>query len=341
MQSLDTSARFRANDAEETNQPVRIRARGARPRVRWAVLLVAALLLNATSASAWCWWNCNSAKTQYPIVLAHGMAGFDELFGIYEYWFGIPDALEDKGATVFVTSVSQFNTSQERGEQLIDQIETITAITGKPKVNLIGHSHGGLDVRYVAAVRPDLVASATSVGSPHKGADLADFLRDNVEGGSFSEDVLSFFADSLGVVLGLISGSVDPQDSVAALDQLTTVGAADFAAAYPQGVPTTACGEGASVVNGIRYYSWSGTGVLTNALDISDAAMGLTSLFYSGANDGLVGRCSSHLGDVIRDDYFQNHLDEVNQTLGLVSIFTSNPKTLFKNHANRLKNAGL
>jgi len=311
-------------------------------RIRWIGIAIAAtIVLHATTASAWCWWNCNTAKTKYPIVLAHGMAGFDELFGVYEYWFGIPGALEDKGATVFVTSVSQFNTSQERGEQLIDQIETITAITGKPKVNLIGHSHGGLDVRYVAAVRPDLVASVTSVGSPHKGADLADFLADNVEGGSFGEAVLSAFAESLGTVLGLLSGSVQPQDAIAALDQLTTAGAASFAAAYPQGVPATGCGEGASVVNGIRYYSWSGTGVLTNALDVSDVALGLTSLFYSGSNDGLVGRCSSHLGDVIRDDYYQNHLDEVNQVLGLVSIFTSNPKTLFKNHANRLKNLGL
>jgi triacylglycerol lipase len=309
---------------------------------RWIGALVAALVLtSAGSASAWCWWNCNTAKTYYPIVLAHGMAGFDELFGVYEYWYGIPDALEDKGATVFVTSVSQFNTSQARGEQLIAQIETITAITGRSKVNLIGHSHGGLDVRYVAAVRPDLVASVTSVGSPHKGADLADFLAANIEGGSFGQAVLSAFAESLGVVLGLISGSVQPQDAIAALDQLTTAGAATFAASYPQGVPATACGEGAAVVNGIRYYSWSGTGVLTNALDISDVGLGLTSLFYSEWNDGLVGRCSSHLGDVIRDDYFQNHLDEVNQVFGLVSIFTSNPKTLFKNHANRLKNLGL
>jgi triacylglycerol lipase len=36
-----------------------------------------------------------------------------------------------------------------------------------------------------------------------------------------------------------------------------------------------------------------------------------------------------------------NHLDEVNQILGLVSIFESNPKTVFRAHANRLKNAGL
>ena len=106
-------------------------------------------------------------------------------------------------------------------------------------------------------------------------------------------------------------------------------------------MPATACGEGAAVVNGIRYYSWSGTGILTNALDVSDAALALTSLFYAEANDGLVGRCSSHLGTVIRDNYFQNHLDEVNQVLGLVSIFESNPTTLFRSHANRLKNAGL
>jgi len=28
-------------------------------------------------------------------VLAHGLGGFDELFGVYEYWFGIPGALAD------------------------------------------------------------------------------------------------------------------------------------------------------------------------------------------------------------------------------------------------------
>jgi len=302
---------------------------------------VVALVALAHPAGAFCWWNCNTAKTQYPIVLAHGMAGFDELFGVYEYWYGIPGALKDKGATVFVTSVSQFNSTEARGEQLIDQVETITAITGKPKVNLIGHSHGGLDVRYVGAVRPDLVASVTSVGSPHKGADLADYLSANVEGGSFTESVLSYFANSLGTVLGLLSGSSNPQDAIAALGSLSSSGAAAFNASHPQGVPTSACGEGAPVVNGIRYYSWSGTGVLTNVFDVSDVALGLTSLFYGEWNDGLVGRCSSHLGDVIRDNYFQNHLDEVNQVLGLVSIFESNPKTLFKNHANRLKNQGL
>jgi len=304
-----------------------------------AVLVLAGM--TPRPAAAFCIFNCDYTKTKYPVVLAHGLGGFDELFGVYEYWFGIPGALRDGGAKVFVTEVSQANSTAVRGEQLIDQIETIVAITGKPKVNLIGHSHGGLDVRYVAAVRPDLVASVTSVGSPHKGAELADFLRANVQGGSFSESVLAFFANSLGTVLGLLSGHTNPQDAIAALDSLTAAGLAQFNAHYPQGVPTTACGSGAASVNGIRYYSWGGTGVLTNALDISDPALGLSWLVYHEANDGLVGRCSSHLGTVIRDNYFHNHLDEVNQVLGLVSIFESNPTEVFRTHANRLKNAGL
>jgi len=303
--------------------------------------LTLALVLVAGQANAFCFFTCNAAKTRYPIVLAHGLAGFDELFGVFEYFFGIPDALRDRGATVFVTQVSAFNSTAARGEQLLDQVETIVAITGKPKVNLIGHSHGGLDVRYVASVRPDLVASATSVASPHKGADLADVLRANVQNGSFTEGILSFFAESLGTVLGLLSGSTNPQDAVLALDALTTSGAAAFNAQHPQGVPTTSCGQGASSVNGVRYYSWSGTGILTNVFDLSDPALALTALFYDLPNDGLVDRCSAHLGSVIRDNYLQNHLDEVNQILGLVSIFESSPKTLFRNHANRLKNAGL
>lgn len=305
------------------------------------VLLLGMLMLPARPADAFCLFNCTYTKTKYPIVLEHGLAGFDELFGVYEYWFGIPDALRDGGAAVFVTQVSQLNSTEARGEQLIDQIEQIVAITGKPKVNLIGHSHGGLDVRYVAAVRPDLVASVTSVGSPHKGADLANFLRANVQSGSFSEGVIAYFANALGTVLGLLTGNTNPSNAIAALDSLTSSGMAAFNASYPQGVPTTACGNGAASVNGIRYFSWSGTGLLTNALDVSDGAMALTSLFYSEANDGLVGRCSSHLGSVIRDNYFHNHLDEVNQILGLVSIFESHPTAVFRTHANRLKNAGL
>ena len=305
-----------------------------KPLHRRFALLVAACLFTALPAAG------DYTKTKNPIVLAHGMAGFDSLFGVVDYFNGIVYALRSGGAEVYVTQVSAFGSTEARGEQLLAQVEDIVAVTGRP-VNLIGHSHGGLDIRYVASLRPDLAASVTSVGSPHKGAELATMLRNGLNEGGFTEGVLSFFADSLGVLLGLLSGSTNPQDSIAALESLSAQGSAAYNALYPEGLPTSSCGEGPFVVNGVRYYSWSGTRALTNLLDVSDPALGVSSLIYSEDNDGLVGRCSSHLGDVIRDNYRMNHLDEVNQLFGLVYWFESNPKSVFRAHANRLKNAGL
>ncbi len=309
--------------------------------------LVGAMALTAmlgVSSQAQAFWFSSSdyTKTQYPIVLTHGMLGFDSILGV-DYWYGIPQALRKDGATVYITEVSQLDTSEARGEQLLSQVEEIVAISGKAKVNLIGHSHGGPTIRYVAAVRPDLVASVTSVGAPHKGSKTADFIR-NVPPGSAGETMLAGIVNGLGALINFLSGSssTTPQNALGALESLNSEGAARFNARYPQGLPTSACGEGAYQVNGVHYYSWSGTSPLTNVLDISDLMLGASSLTFGGeANDGLVGRCSSRLGMVIRDNYRMNHLDEVNQVFGLTSIFETDPASVYRQHANRLKNAGL
>jgi triacylglycerol lipase len=92
----------------------------------------------------------------------------------------------------------------------------------------------------------------------------------------------------------------------------------------------------------VRYYSWTGTSTLTNFIDPSDYFLMLTSAAFLGEpNDGLVGRCSAHLGDVIRDDYNQNHLDEVNQIGGLTAFGGEPVPEIYRQHANRLKQAGL
>lgn len=299
-------------------------------------------------ASGWhcvgCWCEpqvgASYTKTKYPIVLVHGLLGFDSLFGMIDYWHQIPEALESGGAQVFVVEVSQLNATAVRGEQLIQQIEQIVATTGQPKVNLIGHSHGGPTSRYAAAVRPDLVASVTSVAGPNTGADVADFITANFVNGSWTQEILTLFGGSLGNLLALLSGTTNPNDAVAAIQTLTTADMAAFNALYPQGMPATPCGDGPGLVNGIRYYSWTGTAQITTVVDPLDYLFALTSTLYSEPNDGLVGQCSSHLGRVIRDDYFHNHLDETN-FMGLVPLTEVNPKTIFRDHANRLKNAGL
>ena len=107
-------------------------------------------------------------------------------------------------------------------------------------------------------------------------------------------------------------------------------------------MPTSACGEGAYNVKGVAYFSWSGAKPYTNLFDILDAPLAITSLAFAGAkNDGLVASCSSHLGRVIRDDYAMNHADEINQSIGIVNLFETNPVTVFRQHANRLQQMGL
>lgn len=281
-------------------------------------------------------------QTRHPIVLVHGLLGFDALLGVYDYWYRMPSDLRAGGARVYVADVSASNFSEVRGEQLIRQLDSLRAIHGHARFNLIGHSHGGPTVRYVASVRPDLVASVTSIGAPHTGSKVADALDTTLPAGSPLRPLVAGFVNSLSGFIEFLSGSRDPQDALGALASLSSRGAAQFNARHPQGMPATACGQGAATVNGIRYYSWGGTAVLTNVLDAGDPLLGAGSLFFGfEQNDGLVGRCSSHLGVVLRDDYPWNHLDQVNQVLGLTRWFTPDPRAVLRAHANRLKNAGL
>ena len=274
-------------------------------------------------------------QTKYPIVLVHGLFGFDRL-GPVEYFYGIPSALRSGGASVHLTSVSAANSTEVRGEQLLAQVKQILAATGAAKVNLIGHSHGGPTARYVASVRPDLVASVTSVAGVNKGSTIADVLV------GAAPNTSGALANAVASLVSFLSGGSGlPQNGGAALRSLSTAGALAFNARHPQGVPTSSCGEGANHVNGVYYFSWSGGQPYTNVLDAADPIMALTGAAFGQKNDGLVSSCSSHLGRVIRDDYAMNHLDEVNQTIGLVNLFETSPVTVFRQQANRLQALGL
>jgi triacylglycerol lipase len=281
-------------------------------------------------------------KTKYPIVLVHGIFGFDDVLGI-DYFYRIPYSLSRSGATVYVAAVSAANSSEVRGEQLLLEVQQILALTGAEKVNLLGHSQGAQTVRYVASVRPDLIASVTSVGGVNWGTPVADIVRNVVPQGSVSESLVESIGNGLASILEWFSGNAGlPQDSVAALEVLTTLGSLAFNANYPEGVPDTYCGSGDLVAaNGVEYFSWSGGSAFTNVFDVLDGPLLATSFAFNEANDGLVSSCSSHLGYVLKDNYRMNHIDEVNHTFGIHHLFETDPITLYRKHANRLKNRGL
>ena len=284
------------------------------------------------------------AKTKYPLLMVHGWLGWsrigNETFNM-DYWYQILPNLARNGSTVFAAQLSPAHRTEFRGEQLIAQVEEVMAITGKAKVNLIGHSHGGPTVRYVAATKPEYVASITGVAGTFRGSKVADDIQNN----RLSRTAFNILGDYM--VAPLISWAQAqpdmPIDFDASMASLTETASADFNRRFPTTALAANCNtSGAKVDRGIHYYSWTGVSQTTNLLDIDSILMQLGPLSYGHKdNDGMVARCSTHIGHVIRDNYRLNHTDLANMMFGLTGIFSPDPVTLFRQHANRLKLQGL
>ncbi|MEG0487515.1 MAG: triacylglycerol lipase [Acinetobacter sp.] len=274
-------------------------------------------------------------QTRYPVILLHGFLGSEHLLGS-DYFYSIPDALRQEGAVVYAPTRSAVNSTEVRGEQTIAFLENLRQQHGYTKFNLIGHSHGGIDARYVMAKHPDWVASVTTIGTPNDGAFPSDYALANPW-----TSVLDWMYELVGGISNTLDGHNLPQDKQAYLNSTSTVGIRAFNQIYPKGVVNN-CGSQTTPYNDGHYlYSMGGTAVLTNGFDITDPWMFAQSLLSSQPNDGWINRCSTHFGYVLQDDIQWNHLDEVNQTNGLVGLSAPNPIIVYKTHVNRLKNIGL
>jgi len=120
-------------------------------------------------------YTCNSTcKTQYPILLVHGIAWRDDV-ALKKYWGTIPQQLEKHGATVFLANQNAYNSFEDNAIQIKTRIEEILKQTNAEKINIIAHSKGGLDARYMISClgMENKVASLTTISTPHHGSSLA------------------------------------------------------------------------------------------------------------------------------------------------------------------------
>ncbi|KAG7286371.1 hypothetical protein NEMBOFW57_008680 [Staphylotrichum longicolle] len=128
-----------------------------------------------------------SYKTpKHPIVLAHGLLGFAELklAGSYlpsiHYWRGIREALSANNTEVITASVPPSGSIEVRAAKLAEDIEA--QARGK-SVNIVAHSMGGLDARYmISQLQPASVdvKSLITVATTHHGSPFADYLFDSI-----------------------------------------------------------------------------------------------------------------------------------------------------------------
>jgi triacylglycerol lipase len=205
------------------------------------------------------------SAAQYPLVLVHG---FMDKGGAF---IGLESALRADGHIVERVSVPPLARVAVRAEHLGAQVDAVLAEHGVAKVNLIGHSMGGLDSRYLVAHLGygDRVASVTTIATPHRGSPVADAVLGLTDADSAWVQWL------MDKVVGLVEGGFEDgdydEDLVGALEDLSTDGTAQFNAQTPD-------------VDGVFYQSWAGV-----------------SSPVARWQDGVEAEC----GDVLADDpYF-------------------------------------
>lgn len=256
--------------------------------------------------------------TKHPIVLAHGLFGFAELklAGSYlppiHYWRGIQEALTAHGTEVITATVPPSGTIAERASQLRKNI--LAASHGRP-VNIIAHSMGGLDARYMisksrakrtslaekqqqhpqqhpqqpAEVENDVnIRALVTIATPHHGSAYADHLLAQIGPAHLPALYRAWTATT-----GLGTG---------AFDQLTRSYMRDTFNPATQDDPATA------------YFSYGAALVRKPPLLSPFRASHGVLLREEGPNDGLVSVDSARWGSYKGTLEGVNHLDLINWT---------------------------
>ena len=119
-------------------------------------------------------------KTKYPLLLVHGIFWRD--WQLFNYWGRIPKELIRNGATIFYGNQQSAAPMIICATELKNQILSIVEKENCGKVNIIAHSKGGLDARYVISSlgMDEYVASLTTIGTPHGGSSLVDKILSKV-----------------------------------------------------------------------------------------------------------------------------------------------------------------
>ena len=215
-------------------------------------------------------------KTEYPLLMVHGV--FFRDFTHFNYWGRIPEELKKNGATIFYGEHNSASSVKDSAEQLAKRIEQIKKEYGCEKVNVIAHSKGGLDMRYAISKCgvADSVASLTTINTPHRGCEFADYLLNKIPEKQKNAVAKAYNAGAKKL------GDIDP-DFISAVTDLTH----------------SACekmNEEVKDVEGVYYQSF---GSIQNRPSSGRFPLNMSYHLvrhFDGKNDGLVGEKSFEWG---------------------------------------------
>ncbi|MCY1005177.1 triacylglycerol lipase [Nannocystis pusilla] len=259
-----------------------------------------------------CSIGCGRETTRFPIVLVHGWTGF-EAIGPITYFYGVTAELESLGFPVEVAVLDPYNSTTVRSGQLAEQLDEFLVAQRARKLDLLGHSQGGIDSRAVVASHGygDRVSAVVTIASPHRGTYITDLALGLAPGGV--EAALGFLLNFVGAV-----SAQQKSDAEASFYSLSEHYMQDeFNPSNPDDPR-------------VKYISYTGrtcdaAGFLIPGNHCQDLVDPLISLGYTvlqlarGDNDGLVTVESAQWGDY-RGEMIADHIDEVGQLLGVTDV---------------------
>ena len=118
----------------------------------------------------------DDCATRYPILMVHGM-GFRDRKHL-SYWGRIPKRLTARGADIYYGNQDSAGSIESNAATVAENLLDTLSLSGAEKVNIIAHSKGGLEARYIACTlgMADKIASITTINTPHNGSKTVDFL---------------------------------------------------------------------------------------------------------------------------------------------------------------------
>lgn len=298
--------------------------------------LIAALIATTTLLGT-SMTHAGADRTTHPVVMVHGMGGFDDILGyhyfsdtygrkLYQncYWRTNCNKYLDNRQVAAVASMTPFESSEHRGLQLANAVESWMIANGFEHVNFVGHSQGGLDLRKAAKILHDrfgyqVVKVAYSISSPHRGTPIAKHVLDLGDGVS---GIVEALADTFG---DIVYGSGN--NTNAALKQLiydnydandgTLTGAKQFNQNYPVSdkyalryASTVNAQQGFDVnpalwITQLDYFNIDGDGYCIDDCNNDGAAGQGSGDKYNTDDDGLVGINSQQMG--WRTEFHRNY----------------------------------
>lgn len=251
-------------------------------------IMALSMFLASTGVSA---QTTTKPLTGMCIVMVHGILGFDDTnglaAGLVKYWGGMDQYLRDQGAKVATPGSSAMASIQNRATQTRDYLNIWMPANGCSKIHFVGHSQGGLVVRYITKNLgySTKVASVTTVNSLHKGTPIADISLAVIP--DFLKPALNLVVTSLAK---LIYRDGRPQDVIDMAKSLTVSYLKTFNSATPN-------------ASGVKYYSYGSKMAWADPVQhlLMAPLYPITwagGLFYGvgGDNDGVVPISSQSIG---------------------------------------------